>query len=32
VTGPAPLRLYRARASAHFILGVNDQRQAVRLG
>ena len=32
VSGSAPLRLYRARASAHFILGPNDQRLAVRLG
>jgi hypothetical protein len=32
VTGPAPLRLYRARASAHFILDAHDQRLAVRLG
>jgi hypothetical protein len=32
VTGPAALRLYRARASAHFVLGVNDERLAVRLG
>ena len=28
----AALRLYRARASAHFVLGVNDERLAVRLG
>ena len=32
VTGPAPLRLYRARASAHFVLDEHDQRLAVRLG
>ena len=32
VSGPAPFRLYRARASAHFILSGNDQRLAVRLG
>jgi uncharacterized protein YhbP (UPF0306 family) len=32
VTGPAALRLYRARASAHFVLGVNDERLVVRLG
>jgi nitroimidazol reductase NimA-like FMN-containing flavoprotein (pyridoxamine 5'-phosphate oxidase superfamily) len=32
VTGPAPLRLYRARASAHFILDAHDQRLAVRPG
>ena len=32
VTGPAPLRLYRARASAHYVLGERDQRLAVRLG
>jgi nitroimidazol reductase NimA-like FMN-containing flavoprotein (pyridoxamine 5'-phosphate oxidase superfamily) len=25
VIAPAPHRLYRARASAHFVLGVNDQ-------
>jgi nitroimidazol reductase NimA-like FMN-containing flavoprotein (pyridoxamine 5'-phosphate oxidase superfamily) len=32
VSGPAPLCLYRARASAHFVLTGNDQRLAVRLG
>ena len=32
VTGPAPFRLYRARASAHFILDAHDQRLAVRPG
>ena len=32
VSGPAPLRLYRARASAHFILDAHDQRLTVRLG
>jgi hypothetical protein len=32
VTGPAPLRLYRARASDHFILDAHDQRVAVRPG
>jgi hypothetical protein len=32
VTVPAALRLYRARASAHFVLGAHDQRLAVRLG
>jgi nitroimidazol reductase NimA-like FMN-containing flavoprotein (pyridoxamine 5'-phosphate oxidase superfamily) len=32
VTGPAPLRLYRARASAHFVLDDHDQRLAVRFG
>jgi hypothetical protein len=32
VTAPASLRLYRARASAHFVLGVTDERLAVRLG
>jgi nitroimidazol reductase NimA-like FMN-containing flavoprotein (pyridoxamine 5'-phosphate oxidase superfamily) len=32
VTGPAPLRLYRARASAHFVLAADDRRLAVRLG
>jgi uncharacterized protein YhbP (UPF0306 family) len=29
VTSPAPHRLYRARASAHFILAANDQRASV---
>jgi hypothetical protein len=29
---PAPLRLYRATASAHFVLGANDERVAVSLG
>ena len=32
VTGPAPFRLYRARASAQFVLDDHDQRVAVRLG
>jgi nitroimidazol reductase NimA-like FMN-containing flavoprotein (pyridoxamine 5'-phosphate oxidase superfamily) len=32
VTGSAPLRLYRARASAHFVLAADDRRLAVRLG
>jgi hypothetical protein len=32
VTGPAPLRLYRARASAHFVLAADDRRLTVRLG
>ncbi|HWC41838.1 MAG TPA: pyridoxamine 5'-phosphate oxidase family protein [Actinomycetota bacterium] len=32
VTAPAALRLYRARASAHFILDAHDQRLTVRLG
>jgi pyridoxine/pyridoxamine 5'-phosphate oxidase len=32
VTGPAPFRLYRAGASAHFILDAHDQRLAVRPG
>ena len=32
VTGPAPLRLYRARAAAHFILDAHDQRLTVRPG
>jgi hypothetical protein len=32
VSGPAPLRLYRARASAHFVLDAHDQRLTVRLG
>jgi len=31
VTGPAALRLYRARASAHYVLGAKDERLAVRL-
>ena len=29
---PAPLRLYRASASAHYVLGENDKRTAVGLG
>jgi pyridoxine/pyridoxamine 5'-phosphate oxidase len=29
---PAPLRLYRASAVAHYILGPNDERSAVSLG
>ena len=29
---PAPLRLYRATASAHFVLGANDERVPVTLG
>jgi pyridoxine/pyridoxamine 5'-phosphate oxidase len=29
---PAPLRLYRASASAHYVLGDNDERTAVALG
>jgi len=29
---PAPLRLYRATASAHYVLGANDERIAVTLG
>jgi hypothetical protein len=32
VTPPAPLRLYRATASAQFVLGPGDRRVAVRLG
>jgi nitroimidazol reductase NimA-like FMN-containing flavoprotein (pyridoxamine 5'-phosphate oxidase superfamily) len=32
VTGPAPLRLYRARAGQHFVLGAHDQRIAVQPG
>jgi nitroimidazol reductase NimA-like FMN-containing flavoprotein (pyridoxamine 5'-phosphate oxidase superfamily) len=32
VTGPAPLRLYRARAEQHFVLGAHDQRIAVQPG
>jgi pyridoxine/pyridoxamine 5'-phosphate oxidase len=32
VSGPAQFRLYRARASAHFVLTANDRRLAVRLG
>ena len=31
VTAPAPHRLYRARASAHFVLGADDRRIPVRL-
>jgi pyridoxine/pyridoxamine 5'-phosphate oxidase len=31
VTGRAPFRLYRARASAHFVLTGNDQRLPIRL-
>ena len=29
---PAPLRLYRATASAHYALGANDERVPVTLG
>jgi nitroimidazol reductase NimA-like FMN-containing flavoprotein (pyridoxamine 5'-phosphate oxidase superfamily) len=32
VTGPAPFRLYRARASAHFVLAADDRRLTVELG
>jgi nitroimidazol reductase NimA-like FMN-containing flavoprotein (pyridoxamine 5'-phosphate oxidase superfamily) len=32
VSGSAPFRLYRARASAHFVLGDSDERLTVRLG
>jgi nitroimidazol reductase NimA-like FMN-containing flavoprotein (pyridoxamine 5'-phosphate oxidase superfamily) len=32
VSGPAPLRLYRARASAHFVLAADDRRLTVELG
>ena len=32
VTAPAPLRLYRARASEHFVLDPHDQRIPVLLG
>ena len=32
VVAPAPHRLYRARASKHFVLGANDRRVPVRLG
>jgi pyridoxine/pyridoxamine 5'-phosphate oxidase len=32
VLPPAPLRLYRANATAHFLLGDNDERVAVSLG
>jgi uncharacterized protein YhbP (UPF0306 family) len=32
VSSPAPHRLYRARASEHFVLQGNDRRIAVRLG
>jgi hypothetical protein len=31
VIAPAPHRLYRARASAHFVLDANDQRTSVQL-
>jgi nitroimidazol reductase NimA-like FMN-containing flavoprotein (pyridoxamine 5'-phosphate oxidase superfamily) len=31
VSGPAPFRLYRARASAHFVLAESDERLTVRL-
>jgi hypothetical protein len=30
VAAPAPHRLYRARATQHFVLGPNDQRVAVK--
>jgi len=29
---PAPLRLYRATATAHYVLGANDERVPVSLG
>ena len=32
VSGPATFRLYRARASAHFVLAESDERLTVRLG
>ena len=32
VSRPAPFRLYRARASAHFVLADSDERLTVRLG
>jgi hypothetical protein len=32
VLPPASLRLYRANATAHFLLGDNDERVAVSLG
>ena len=32
ITGPAPFRLYRARAEQHFVLGAHDQRIAVQPG
>jgi pyridoxine/pyridoxamine 5'-phosphate oxidase len=32
VSGPASFRLYRARASAHFVLDAHDRRLTVRLG
>jgi nitroimidazol reductase NimA-like FMN-containing flavoprotein (pyridoxamine 5'-phosphate oxidase superfamily) len=32
VSGSAPFRLYRARASAHFVLAADDRRLTVRLG
>jgi nitroimidazol reductase NimA-like FMN-containing flavoprotein (pyridoxamine 5'-phosphate oxidase superfamily) len=31
VSGPAPFRLYRARASAHFVLAESDERLTVQL-
>jgi nitroimidazol reductase NimA-like FMN-containing flavoprotein (pyridoxamine 5'-phosphate oxidase superfamily) len=32
ISAPAPLRLYRASASAHYVLGKNDERIAVSPG
>jgi uncharacterized protein YhbP (UPF0306 family) len=32
VAAPAPLRLYRARASQHFVLDANDQRIRIQPG
>jgi len=32
IRSPAPPRLYRATASAHYVLGANDERVAVSLG
>ena len=32
ISPPAPLRLYRASASAHYVLSQNDERIAVSLG
>jgi hypothetical protein len=32
VRAPAPLRLYRATACAHYVLGANDERVPVTLG
>jgi hypothetical protein len=32
VRAPAPHRVYRAKASQHFVLGANDRRIPVQLG